>query len=169
VLLPLEDFAGIYACNDGTNVLQSYQPLRSTDLLFLSFFSPYRQLKAETRLCLDDVTLVQVNLPPEQLRSFWQDPQRAQAQLIALADYPTYYGHFRQRDQALGPLTLDLSLEADWISVLVSGPAEQRYEVLASEDLRRWQPVFTGYVGSALGIYQVPSGWPARFYQALSK
>ena len=42
VLLPMDDFAAIYACNEVANILKSFQPLRSTSLLFLALFSPYK-------------------------------------------------------------------------------------------------------------------------------
>jgi hypothetical protein len=168
VLLPLDDFAGIYACNEGTNLLQTFQPLRSTNLLFMGFFSPYQQLKAETRLLVDDVSLVRVDLPADQLRSFWQNPAIPSAQLIALTNYLSYYGHFRQRDQALGPISLSVVGDSNNISVPVSGPRGQRYDIHASEDLLRWQPTATGYVDSAEGSFRASPKMAARFYKAVS-
>jgi hypothetical protein len=169
VLLPLDDFAGIYACNEGTNLLKSFQPLRSTNLLYLGFFSPYRQLRAETRIWLDDVSLVRVELPSEQLRSFWQDPAITNAQLIALTNYLNYFGCFRQRDQALGPLALSVIRGSNGIAVPVSGPSGQRYDMYASDDLQRWQPVATGYVDSLEDSFRANTNKAARFYRALSQ
>jgi hypothetical protein len=169
VLLPLDDFAGIYACNQGTNLLQSFQPLRSTNLLFLAFFSPYKQLKAETRLWLDDVSLVRVDLPPEQLRSFWRDPSIPNAQLVALTNYLNYFGCFRQRDQPIGPTALSMIPGSNGMTVPVSGPAGQRYDIHTSEDLQGWRSVATGYVGSSEDSFHIGTNKPARFLRALSE
>jgi hypothetical protein len=169
VLLPLDDFAGIYASNEGTNILKSFEPLRSTNLLFMGFFSPYRQLRAETRILIDHVSLVHVGLLPEQLRSFWQNPAITNAQLIALPDYPNYYGHFRQRDQALGPLTLSMIRGSNGIAMPVSGPSGQRYDILASDELQQWQPVATGYVGSSEDSFHINANRTARFFKTVSE
>lgn len=168
VLLPLDDFAGIYACNGGTNLFTSLEPLQSTNLLFMSFFSPYRQLKAETRLLVDDVSLVRVDLPVEQLRSFWQNPSIPGAQLIALTNYQTYFGHFRQRDQVPGPIAISVIQGANSIAVPVSGPSGQRYDILGSDDLKQWQPASTRYVDSAEGSFRADPKQASRFFKVVS-
>ena len=169
VLLPLDDFAGVYACNAGTNLLNYGQPLRSTNLLYLGFFSPYRQLKAETRLLIDDVSLVWVDLPPEQLRSFWQPPVITNAQLIALPDYLNYFGYFRERDQALGPMSLSLIRNTNGIALPVAGPSGQRFDIQASDDLQQWKPIATGYVGSTEDAFQINTNKAARFFKTVSQ
>ncbi|MEI6192995.1 MAG: hypothetical protein WCS42_01545 [Verrucomicrobiota bacterium] len=169
IILPLADFAGIYACNKGTNLLKYSEPLCSTNLLFLSFFSPYRQLKAETRILIDDVSLVQVSLPTDQLRSFWQDPAITNAQLIALTNYLGYYGYFRQRDQALGSMSLSMIRDSNGIAMPVSGPAGQRYDINASDDLQQWQPIATGYLGSSEDPFHINTNRAARFFKTVSQ
>jgi len=170
LILPLADFAGIYACNNGTNLLNYAEPLHSTNLLFLSFFSPYRQLKAETRILVDDVSLVQASLPSDQLRSFWQDPAVTNAQLVALTNYANYFGHFRQRDQPLNPMILSGNYISNSFSVPVSGATDQRYDIQVSDDLNNWRPVFTGYIGSTEDPFHVNNtNKAAWFFRASSQ
>jgi hypothetical protein len=169
ILLPLDDFAGFFSCNAGTNLMKTpLQALRSTNLLFLGFFSPYKQLSAETRLWIDDVSLVRVESTPEQLRSFWQNPGVTNAQLIALTNFPSYYGHMRQRDRNPGPMSLRVMPGTNNVTVPISGPAEQRYNIYSSDDCKRWQPVTTGYVDSPEGPWQTTTKKPAQFYKAIS-
>lgn len=169
IILPLADFAGIFACNKGTNLLIYSEPLRSTNLLFLSFFSPYRQLKAETRILIDDVSLVQVSLPTDQLKSFWQDPSVTNAQLIALTNYANYFGHVRQRDQLPSAMTLSANYVSNRFSVPVSGSTDQRYDIQASDDLKVWRSIFTGYIGSSEDPFSIKTNKAAGFFRTLSE
>ena len=169
LILPLADFAGIFACNKGTNLLNYAEPIHSTNLLFLGFFSPYRQLKAETRILIDDVSLVQVGLPSDQLRSFWQDPAVTNAQLAALTNYANYYGHFRQRDKPPSTITLSANIVSNSFYVPVSGPSDQRYDIQASYDLKSWQPIYTGYVNSSEDSFHVNTNKPFWYFKAVSE
>ena len=167
--LPLEDFAGIYAANEGTNILKDFQPLQSTNLLFLGFFSPYRQLRAETRILLDDLSLVKADLPAESTRSYWQNPAIPQAQLIALSEYSNYFGYVRQRDRPPGPISIQMRAEANRLSMPVSGPPGQRYEILKSEDLRNWEAFRTDYVDSADEQFTIDPMKDLHFYRVVSE
>ena len=167
--LPLEDFAGIYAANEGTNILRDFQPLQSTNLLFLGFFSPYRQLRAETRILLDDLSLVRAELPAGSARSYWQNPAIPQAQLIALSEYSNYFGHVRERDRPLGPISITLIAEENRLSMPVTGPPGQRYDILKSEDLRDWEAIRTGYVDSSEDPFTIDSVKGLQFFRVVSE
>ncbi|MEI7533287.1 MAG: hypothetical protein WCK57_02880 [Verrucomicrobiae bacterium] len=169
IILPLADFAGIFACNKGTNLMIYAEPLCSTNLLFLGFFSPYRQLKAETRILIDDVSLVWVDLPTDQLKSFWQDPSVTNAQLFALTNYANYSGHFRQRDQSPSAMSLSANYVSNRFSVPVSGSTDQRYDIQASDDLKVWWSIFTGYIGSSEDPFSIRTNKAAGFFRTLSE
>ncbi|MEI6074105.1 MAG: hypothetical protein WCS94_00940 [Verrucomicrobiota bacterium] len=169
LILPLADFAGFFACNKGTNLLNYAEPLRSTNLLFLGFFSPYRQLKAETRIWLDDVSLVQVSWPSAQLRSFWQNPSVTNAQLVSLTNYANYFGHVRQRDQALASMSLRAFASSNSIVLPVSGSSDQRYEIRASDGLNPWLPIYTGYINSSEDDFHIKASKGAWLFKAVSE
>jgi len=67
---------------------------------------------------------------------------------------------------SLGPMTLSLFRDKRRLrTVFANG---QRYDLYASDDLRVWQPVATGYVGSSEDPYRVSTNRPYWFFQALS-
>jgi hypothetical protein len=89
--------------------------------------------------------------------------------LIALTNYANYYGHVRQRNLTLAPATLGANWRSNRLEIPVAGPSGQRYDIHASGDLKLWQPIYTGYIGSSEDPFQMPASNAAAFYKAVSE